>query len=544
MPLKLSINQTNLLQNLKMSFSGQIKTVEEILQNARRAGASEVEIFANEADRAFKVVDNGCGISDFQDLLTVAESGWNKQVQDIDHPYGMGFLSTIYAAEEVEIVSKGQKVKLQSSALLSGAEAEDPIAVTDDENTSIELFGLPAEFFRCLKEKVANALYGYPLPVYFNGVEVLRPGAIDSGRKFVSSSIGQVSLAGIHAKANSDFKANYQVDGYIFLQGQCVYRSTRHYSEIDIIHLDPTKFVARLPDRDCLIDQEAALELINAVRRELWVEWLKNQKETLPAAEFLDHYSHGLSLFCPDLLNEVDLLPRQKVSQVANYPTSFSDGEHLEPVEHHIPRAEIESGEVKIFNWAEKIEYEGQNSRVWMFLYGQRALMLDSSLPLGHWAHPYIIPIPDDDQLTIGLHVNGEKNIGRFSGRYASGDITFCESYTLSWKGLGEVRFDDFGMMDYGHGFIVPEKEQSSLPIEQCNPFEDEWGERLKDQLESEGQDFIDTLKMLRSDSAEQHFQALLESLHFKHLENKKPLLGKSFNVTVTHDGNISVAGA
>src|SRR5438046_1436338 len=94
-------------------------TFVEELQNARRAGASRVDItlesqpedltslgFAGTeaAGASFCVVtvhDDGDGIQNFQRLVTLGDSGWDQDTQATEDPAGMGFFSLCLSGVEV-----------------------------------------------------------------------------------------------------------------------------------------------------------------------------------------------------------------------------------------------------------------------------------------------------------------------------------------------------------------------------------------------------------------------------------------------------------
>ena len=77
----------------------------EILQNARRAGATEVRI--SNKDGLITVADNGSGIEDFQKLLDLGGSGWDEKLEAGEDPAGVGLFSL--APKKVTIISGGRK---------------------------------------------------------------------------------------------------------------------------------------------------------------------------------------------------------------------------------------------------------------------------------------------------------------------------------------------------------------------------------------------------------------------------------------------------
>ncbi len=80
----------------------------EILQNARRAGATTVEI-TNEGGNV-TVCDNGRGIDDVAGLLDLGRSGWDEDLEASEDPAGVGLFCL--APREVTIRSKGRLVTI------------------------------------------------------------------------------------------------------------------------------------------------------------------------------------------------------------------------------------------------------------------------------------------------------------------------------------------------------------------------------------------------------------------------------------------------
>jgi hypothetical protein len=99
----------------------------EVLQNARRAGATLVEVSIEEAQSGsssciLTVRDNGRGIEKFQNLLTLGESGWDSATQAAEDPAGMGFLALCHS--EIEIHSGDRSVVIGPSVFLGAIDAQ------------------------------------------------------------------------------------------------------------------------------------------------------------------------------------------------------------------------------------------------------------------------------------------------------------------------------------------------------------------------------------------------------------------------------------
>ena len=102
-----------LLSKAERLFTGAVEgTIIEILQNARRAGATDVRIV--NSDGQVSGHDNGRGIADFAALLDLGRSGWNESLEGVEDPAGVGVfclapreLSIASGSKEVVIAGKG-----------------------------------------------------------------------------------------------------------------------------------------------------------------------------------------------------------------------------------------------------------------------------------------------------------------------------------------------------------------------------------------------------------------------------------------------------
>lgn len=99
----------------------------EVLQNARRAGATVIAISIEESSPeadlcTVTVEDNGRGITDFQTLVTLGHSEWTEETQASEDPAGMGFFSLCHS--DVEVHSGHQSVRISRAVFLGRAEAK------------------------------------------------------------------------------------------------------------------------------------------------------------------------------------------------------------------------------------------------------------------------------------------------------------------------------------------------------------------------------------------------------------------------------------
>ena len=121
--IKAKVN-TRLLAKADRLFTGTVEgRVIEILQKARRAGATKVDI-TNEAG-IVTVRDNGRGVEDFAKLLDLGGSGWDEAFEQSEDPAGLGLFCL--AGKGVTVRSKGKRVTIDKDGWL-----RKEVAVTAD----------------------------------------------------------------------------------------------------------------------------------------------------------------------------------------------------------------------------------------------------------------------------------------------------------------------------------------------------------------------------------------------------------------------------
>jgi signal transduction histidine kinase len=78
-PIAASISPQILSKVTRLFNAGLEDIVNELLQNARRAGATQVEVWLTELGH-LRIADNGCGIESAQMLLNLGQSDWEGEI--------------------------------------------------------------------------------------------------------------------------------------------------------------------------------------------------------------------------------------------------------------------------------------------------------------------------------------------------------------------------------------------------------------------------------------------------------------------------------
>jgi len=94
-PIRASVSPETIGKVTRL-FNGSLSDIlNELLQNARRAGASVVNVTTTPQKNGLRITldDNGCGIDDPVRVLALGASRWDAAVANGEDPAGMGVFS-------------------------------------------------------------------------------------------------------------------------------------------------------------------------------------------------------------------------------------------------------------------------------------------------------------------------------------------------------------------------------------------------------------------------------------------------------------------
>ncbi len=465
----MKVNQSNLVKSLKFSFTNKTTVLGELMQNARRAGATSVNFEFAPDTKILRVTDNGCGIDSIETLLTVAESGWDADVVAQEHPFGIGFLSALFACRHMTVISKSGRIFINTDDVLSFK----PVNITPvpewDKITSITMVGVDLELGR-IEHDIKRLASAFPIPVLFNGTELHRPHAIDSGLEFVNTEMGYVCLTGF------DKPEQHNRNYLIYLQGLPIYQSSScgsfGSSGYHVIHLDSSKFFGRLPDRDELVDKQDVLKQVEGVLRSQIENRLIEMKSILSPFDFVAYYDVINEWKLLYLLNDVPVIPRHVLCEITDYPNCNDEnfGDYESRLKKPVHCDEILSG-CQVVSFDEYMEDEG--SALSMYVYKKQFYIYCHSssyrLDSEHWLHAHVRNL-DAEKVSIDL-IN-QTHEAYFEGQWACLNAAFCDAYRIHVGG-DFVEIDDHSMFE-GNVAFVPKKDCSGSVLTQSNTFRDE----------------------------------------------------------------------
>jgi len=291
----------------------------EILQNARRAGSTEVRI--SNKDGFVTIEDNGCGIEDFQKLLDLGGSGWDEKLEAGEDPAGVGLFSL--APKEVTITSGGRQIVIDKDGWTG-----KPVQVTNilkAINGTIVKFRDEKPWDMELVEKHA----------VFAGIRVVVDGKYCHRMPFCSSEAMYYENPGCKVEVTTEvskYHGHWASNWYhgrllVNFHGQVVQvdhwpSKSRHSLTILVDIADQTDIRLMLPARTRLVENRAFEQLKTAIELEYYKYFQKQKTHTLHYEEYLRAKELGIEL--------PEAEPQYRVGLISS--------EYNEPVEIAVPK--------------------------------------------------------------------------------------------------------------------------------------------------------------------------------------------------------------
>ena len=283
-----------LLQKADRLFTGTLDgRIIEILQNARRAGATEVRI--SNKDELITVQDNGSGIEDFQKLLDLGGSGWDEKLEAGEDPAGVGLFSL--APKKVTIISGSRKTVIDKDGWTG-----KPVEVTENTEAvtgTILKFRDEKPWDMDIVEKHA----------VFAGIKVIVDGKYCHSMPFCSGEAVHHENPGCRievAKEISKYHRDWTTTWYhgrvlVNFHGQIV--QIDHWPSKNRLGLtilvdiaDQTDIRLMLPARTRLVENAAFEQLKAVIELEYYKYFQKQKTHTLYYEEYLRAKELGIEL--------------------------------------------------------------------------------------------------------------------------------------------------------------------------------------------------------------------------------------------------------
>jgi hypothetical protein len=306
---------SRLLSKADRLFTGTVDgRIIEILQNARRAGATKVDIV--NSDGQVTVRDNGRGITDFAALLDLGRSGWDESMERSEDPAGVGVFCL--APREVCIASGGKKVVVAGKGW-----TDEPVEVQPAEP--------PVEGTELIFQDTAWLFETAEKHAVFTGMKVIVDGKECASEPFLSKQavthpeLGcriEVRERSALSEWHGKWKHSYYAENVLVnFHGQVVLLTHMPVSEqlqflVDLTG-EPTGIRLMLPARTRLVENEAFETLKAAIEKEAYLYIQRRGSHRLKFSEYCRAKGLGIELREAEPAFTVGLLTGEPVEPVA-----------------------------------------------------------------------------------------------------------------------------------------------------------------------------------------------------------------------------------
>jgi uncharacterized OsmC-like protein len=543
--IQMSLNETGFLKNLNSIFTSSTKVLNELCQNADRANATRVTIELTKEDDqdCLYISDDGCGISDWQKLLTIADSGWTGDVLK-SNPYGMGFLSAIFGCTTIEVHSKGKKFTASCDDILN----RKPVSIEDTDSfsgTIIIMRGISAELskyvsrsqrFGLSSNSIHSLGYGYDIEIevaVYGQSEILKQThakcTLDSHGAYEKHSFEYGTIYYLKESLSTSFEA--------YLQGSSI---LRYGSGTPVVHLNDD-VPARMPDRQNLLEENKVSEVI---KTELIFLIEKVLTEKVPTFEKLDDteklkFIQIASKYCPHVLNCVDYLDWKIVTKSERMNLSRRQFDSS-PEPSIYTRNELENARV-IYEMPEYEEETSNANLVYLKMQPDVFFVDSSTLDGDHWI--FNLDIQEIQNLVVQASFENLSSIVEFSGHYYF-DVATADKYQLTGP-FGSVDVVDTALVTeqietYKSLVVIPSTVMANDAICMYGSYEDEYGELLETEFDVDAIELDVTLTRLRATSTSTLIEHTLQTA-FKSESMKALLDAGQYSISITVDGLVTV---
>jgi hypothetical protein len=540
--LRAGINEANFFKNMKHLFASSYSVIGEILQNARRAGATKIDITFGPAQKALSIADDGVGISDFSPLIMMCESNWSTDVTLADKPFGMGLFSAFYAAERVAFSSKGTTLSLTLDDVVTRRELKttpDIGSTKSKKGTTVTLIGLEPSLLKVsasgseepqlkdykLYDKLHEMCEGFAVPVFLNGVEIERPCALSNGN-FEVTDIGHVSIPNVHSFSDNGSDVSSISTEYMRLFCQGLPIGTGYVRTGPIVHLDGMLFHPKMPDRSNLYNEKEALDTIRASIRSTVGRYLLAQKQALSGESFvLKHWDNCQRFGVLHLLNDIPHMPVNCFSQVTSADCDDAFEANWAEKRKLYTHDDFVSGQVDAWrNVPQSLDDSPWAGTALRVMVDKDILALNATMDEGHWVHSVL---PDASEFS---YVVDFKDMGTDSSKFASWcsdytaqiflgssipvaitskvDPAFKKTYELgSWALIPKENEESCT-----HYFAFVCKQCSDSPVTLFGGLNDEWNDRDSEREEAEEARWMQTVSALKGNPLHQILKESLDT--------------------------------
>jgi len=292
--VQVKVNVINQLKLLRQStFKDKLSFLDEDIQNAQRAKATEVHVTIDYYNKKVTIENNGQALANPQALFSIAESEWNEDIQKSESPFGMGFFSNITVSDHIEVFTGNKHIVFNVGEMIQNNKTN--IEVTDTDNT-YEGFKLILNNFdftevqpSLIRERVELlGKYIHELDIHCDGKLQPKKNLTDTDGSVFSSVIESNNIQGWIA-LNSGFSQDLKV----FYKGRLVTKLENFYYVKGDLHINDKTLNLTSPDRKDIVRDDKFEFFLKEVREH--IKQLSNESFLNGEQKYIDSHIDAIS---------------------------------------------------------------------------------------------------------------------------------------------------------------------------------------------------------------------------------------------------------
>lgn len=273
----------------------------ELLQNSRRAGATQVDVTATEQDGKTIIVfhDNGSGIENFASLLHLGSSDWDPNTELREDPAGMGFFALIHSGVDVASGSKSASITTAHFLGQQGVQVVD----CDPVMPGTRLSFVRAENLGTVEFALKEVAQFGPIDVILNGTALPREDFLKNAVKvkIVDGVRIGVFIGHSHPRNKANFHGSVIEIHESALHLDKVLLPTIVHGDANALHvnfdiLETRKIRLKLPDRTAVVEDNSFKELLREARIAMFEYLIERPDHCAQYHLFREAHEYGVDL--------------------------------------------------------------------------------------------------------------------------------------------------------------------------------------------------------------------------------------------------------
>lgn len=298
--VELKVNIINQLKLFKQStFKDVLCFLDEDIQNAQRAKATEVRVTTDSYDNTLIIENNGNILDNPQSLFSIAESGWDNDVMKNENPFGMGFFSNISVSDNIEIISGDYYIIFDINEMINTGNCELNVQKAEEYYDGFKLilnnFDYNEIYSFQIKERLERlGKYIHELDIYYNDELQEKKDLTEADKDYYfETKIEDTDFQGWVA-INSNYSFD-SADISIFYKGRFVTKLNGYPYLKGDIHINDRVLNLTSPDRKDIIKDKKFDDF--KIQLDMYIKKLAEDSFKYGEDEDIERYSSAINYY-------------------------------------------------------------------------------------------------------------------------------------------------------------------------------------------------------------------------------------------------------